>query len=381
MRDVAVAAYTISAISALWLAFTPVAIDVQQDLSIGTGRFGMIVSACFLLTAVLFPLVGALADRRDLRHLQMIMLALAVAGTWASAAAPSFASFTITRLVVGASAAAFVVSLRQALRVVSPGRAGLVQGVIGMCFSVGVATAAIVMPWLSVHLGWRTSLAVFALVAVPAFWWQLRLPGGGGQPGPGGIQQTRTATSARSTVALTFANFVVFGGTLTVVSFLPLFFTLELTFTTRWAGLVTAIAVGVSGTGRVLGGWVADHLGGLGTFVACMAAAVLGAAVTHTVPHAAIAVVGAGVLLLAFNAAGGAVFALAARTLRRENLGRALGLIAAGGVAGGLLLATPYGLLVERTGSFVASNGAIVALGFAAAAGIALCVPRHRTVD
>jgi MFS transporter, NNP family, nitrate/nitrite transporter len=194
-----------------------------------------------------------------------------------------------------------------------------------------------------------------------------------------------------------FFYFITFGGFVGLASALPLYFTVHYHATGVAAGLVVAFIVACGSSFRPVGGYIADHIGGIRTLsilfgvvslcyfsVATMPegiAAPAGAAgwsLTELPPiaWAAVGLFAIGVLSLGMG--NGAVFQLLPQRFRRE-IGAMTGLVGAGGGFGGFFLAKTLALSKGMTGGFFAGFAFFGVLALLGLLGLLLVKSRWRT--
>jgi len=303
----------------------------------------------------------------------------------------------IFALMLGLGGASFAVALPQASRWYSPQYQGIVMGIAG-AGNMGVVLDTLFAPWIAETYGWRTvyGLLLIGMVAVLAFY----------------VVAVRDAPAPKTQLALAdygrlliepdslwfmFFYFITFGGFVGLASALPLYFTVHYHATGVAAGLVVAFIVACGSGFRPVGGFIADHIGGIKTLsvlfcvvsacyfgVAMMPegpAAPAGAAgwsLTQLPPVAWTAVGLFAVGVLSLGMGNGAVFQLLPQRFRNE-IGAMTGLVGAAGGFGGFFLAKTLAYSKGMTGGFFAGFSFFGLLALLGLLGLLFVKSRWRT--
>ncbi len=314
------------------------------------------VFAATILSAVLQPYFGWLADRRATPWLTMTGLILAASGVALAVLAPTFELALAAVAVAGIGVAAFHPEATRAVNMFSGDRKGTGMSFFTIGGNIGFALAPIIVVPLANPQS-RGVLAALCLLALPCAWILSRamdaLPRERGHA-------TRTAAQTASLPHDAWGAFALLGiaigfRSMMVVAmntFLPTYWSRNLHVTLRSGALALSMLLTIGLIGVFVGGKLADTYGAkrviLGSFVAVGPAFwLLGAA--HSVLQAWIALP---LLAFALFAPGGVMVVLGQAYLPR-HLGTASGVtvglaVTFGGLAAPMLgrVADVYGLHV-----------------------------------
>ena len=269
---------------------------IGRDLHLGPETKGVLLSAFFWSYAAMQIPIGWCADHFNLRWLYAGAFALWSLAQGLTGFAGSLAVLIIFRIVLGVGESIYfpggskVVSL-----LFAPTDRGLPSGLFDFGTRTGLVLEGLLIPWLLVHYGWRTT---FMLVGFSALLWlgpwlavsPARL--GGGEPlrpsGPSGpadsSDQTRPAadrsapsqprvawhelivpasvaamfTRNLAGICLGFFSFDYYWYVL--VTWLPDYLVNVRHLTILKAGIYTALPFFVFGVTEPIGGWIADRL-------------------------------------------------------------------------------------------------------------------------
>jgi MFS transporter, NNP family, nitrate/nitrite transporter len=303
---------------------------------------------------------------------------------------------SIFGLSLGLAGAAFAVALPQASRWYPPQYQGIVMGIAG-AGNMGVVLDTLFAPSMAENYGWRSVYGLLmALMALTLVFY---------------IFAAKDAPVARAKIGLAdygrmlleadsrwfmFFYFITFGGFVGLASALPLYFTVHYHANGVAAGLVVALIVALGSGFRPVGGYIADHIGGVrtlsilfGVVSLCyfgVAAMPEGPAPTGTaqwtltqlpaIAWAAVGVFSIGTLGLGMG--NGAVFQLLPQRFRNE-VGAMTGLVGAAGGLGGFFLAKTLAFSKGMTGGFFAGFSFFGLLALLGLVGLLLVKSRWRT--
>jgi predicted MFS family arabinose efflux permease len=300
--------------------------------------------------------LGRLADRYGGRTALMAVFVLSAAAMLGMAVAPSYVILAAVAALAGlALGSANSATNRFVVDTVPPGRRGTVTGIKQAGESLMIVVAGATLPPAALAIGWRSALAVSAIVPCVAIALALAIiPVRAHRP-----KATASGLASRSLGGdvLWLASFTLFTGLAggSVATYLPLYAQESLRMSTSTAGLVVAVTGIVATIGRVLWGHFARNSTDLRSRLRTIALMALGATVllwSASRVHPDLVWLGAaawGVSLLSAGAVGMvAVMAYAGD----ENTGRASGVVLTGfGI--GLTVGPPiFGWSVDTTGSY-----------------------------
>jgi predicted MFS family arabinose efflux permease len=236
--------------------------QVASDLRVSPGMAGQMVTLFALAFALGAPVLGVALDRYPRRRVLLGGLAAFVAANILAAVAPSFAMLAVARVGAGLAAAAVsTTSFAAAAQGAPEGHQGRYLSVVTTGLTVALFTGVPVGAWLGSVQDWRSTFwliaAVGALAAAIIATFLPRLAGA-----PRSTMGQRLAPLRRVAVMrLVVAVFLCGAGGLMFYSYLaPL--------VDRVSGSTEALPallllVGIIGlASALLGGWLADHLGG-----------------------------------------------------------------------------------------------------------------------
>ena len=223
------------------------------------------VFAATILSAVLQPLFGWLADRRATPWLTMVGLILAASGVAAAVMAPSFDVALAAVAVAGIGVAAFHPEATRAVNMFSGDRKGTGMSFFTIGGNIGFALAPIIVVPLA-NPGSRGVLAALCLLALPCAWILSRamdaLPRERGHA-------VRHATTLASLPHDAWGGFALLGivigmRSMMVVAmntFLPTYWSRNLHVTLQSGALALSMLLTIGLAGVFVGGRLADRYG------------------------------------------------------------------------------------------------------------------------
>jgi predicted MFS family arabinose efflux permease len=151
---------------------------IATDLGVSTGLAGQLVTAYALAFALGAPLLASALGRMCRRRVLLLGLALFTAGSALGAVAPSFGWLVASRVLAGVGAALFTPNATVVAATLVPAeqRGRAIATVFGG-FTIASVFGVPLGTWLGLHLGWRPTLALSALLGVLAWVlvaWQVR---------------------------------------------------------------------------------------------------------------------------------------------------------------------------------------------------------------
>jgi MFS family permease len=188
----------------------------SAEMGLAAGQLGLLAGAYFLGFAVMQLPLGSALDRWGPRRVSMALLAVAVAGCLAFAAARSLAHLMLARLLIGMGfAACLMAPLTGYRRWLSASAQLRANSWMLMMGSLGMLASTLPVQWLLPTLGWRglfLGVAGFLLLALLLIGWRVpvdavappaELSDGGGY---------RRVFTDPAFVRMAPAGFVVYGG-------------------------------------------------------------------------------------------------------------------------------------------------------------------------
>jgi NNP family nitrate/nitrite transporter-like MFS transporter len=361
----------------VWVLVGALANSIAPDprFQLDNAQRGLMVGIPILGGAILRVVLGIMTDRLGARTTALIglvttLVPLCLGWLWAE----NYMQMLIVGLMLGIAGASFAAALPLASRWYPPQYQGLAMGIAGAGNS-GTAIATFFGPRLAAVVGWE---GVFALALIPIaitlalfFFLAKDSPN---QPPPKPLREYGAVLRHADTWWFCLFYSVTFGGFVGLASFLNSFFKIQYDLDPVTAGTFTTLCVIAGSFLRPVGGFLADHFGGIRMLTMLyvgVGAALLGQAL---MPPFLIAVA---LLFLAMGLLGmgnGAVFQLVPQRFPKE-IGVITGVVGAAGGLGGFFLPTILGTLKEWTDTF-AGGFALFALGSLLSAGVLLMVSR-----
>ncbi len=304
------------------MVIPPLLPALRSAFDLGYVQAGVLSWSFYILSGLLQPAAGQLADTRGLRRRVIVAGFLVFAlGFVAMALVPSYALLLAASLLCGVGGTTFHPQSTNFLTQAFPANKGRAMGIHGWGGSIGNFLAPLVVTLLVSRLGWREALlwlAVPALVTAPLLRGLLDEP-----PPVRASGAARSITRELVLVSLVFSLVsMVLRGFLT---FLPTFL-VERGSTLAQAGVTTSLMLFVGLVAQPLGGQVYDRIGGRAIFFACSVGAGLGL-VLSTLADGTVLVLGAAVVAFSVYALFPVALALASEIARGEHVGVSVGFV------------------------------------------------------
>ncbi|MFV1985386.1 MAG: nitrate/nitrite transporter [Thiohalomonadales bacterium] len=359
----------------VWVLLGPLAIYIGQDTGLSVSQQYLLVAIPLLGGALLRIPVGMLVDHFGPLKIgvlsQIIIIAVLLTGymgdlhnVW------SLYGLAATLGVAGTSMA---VAIPLTSRWYPDEYQGLALGIAGAASS-GTVLAALFAPGLAELYGWQN---VMGLAIIPVFI-SLLIFLVFAKNSPEQADNRSLVSYAKSltdTDVWWFMLFyaMAFGGLIALASILVLFFHQQYQLTPVTAGYFTAAAVLAGSVLRPVGGWLADHWGGIRSMQILFSVVTVSLLLVGLSPSSSlISMFLLMVAMASLGMASGAVFQLVPLRFRRQ-VGATTGMVGAAGGLGGFFLALIIGQSKVLSGEFQ--------LGFFIFAGLAgLCLLGIRQV-
>jgi NNP family nitrate/nitrite transporter-like MFS transporter len=350
----------------VWVLLGALANSIAADFHLAPAQKGFLTAIAVLGGACLRIPVGLMADRIGARRTAIIGLCvtfvpLLLGWLWVD----SYATMLPVGLLLGVAGASFAAALPLASRWYPPQYQGLAMGIAGAGNS-GTVLAAFFAPRIAQAWGWH---AVFGLAVLPIFLTLLVVillaKDSPTQPAPQPLSAYAAVFRLRDTWWFCFFYAITFGGFVGLASFLNTYFHDQYGLTAAQAGSYAAVCVFSGSLLRPVGGFLADHFGGLRVLTLLYVGAglmLLGLSTTPSLNTATMLMfVGMGML----GTANGSVFQLVPQRFAKQ-IGIITGVVGAAGGFGGFVLPTLLGAAKQYTGSFATG---LLGFGFVAFAG------------
>jgi len=259
--------------SVFWLALAAFAIGTEAfviagllpviavDLDISLAATGQLVTAYALTYAVGSPVLAVAFNNLDRRRVLALALCCFIAGNLIAVAATTFAMLLASRMLMALGAGLCMpTALGVAVAIATPERRGRAIALVTSGMTVATVLGVPLGTWVGVHLGWRATFVMVAVLGAVALAGLLfGLPHG--LPRNTATLAQRMAVARHGTVlhALAVTMFWAMGG-FTVLTYLavPL---QSLSFSPSEVGFALLVFGCASAIGNMLGGTLADRLG------------------------------------------------------------------------------------------------------------------------
>ncbi len=243
---------------------------ISKELHLGPEAKGVLLSAFFWSYALLQIPMGVLADRVNLRWLYAAAFTLWSLSQGLMGFATGLGMLIAFRMLLGVGEAIY---LPGGSKIVSllfrPAERGLPCGLFDAGTRTGLVIEGVLVPWMLIHYGWRTSFSIIGFAAllwlIPWFLMTPRDLHGQADRDPtavrGGFNAAfRALITNRNLlgVCLTFFCFDYYWYFL--VNWLPDYLVTGRGLTILSAGLYAALPYFVFGASEPIGGWLADAL-------------------------------------------------------------------------------------------------------------------------
>lgn len=243
---------------------------ISRDLQLGPEAKGVLLSAFFWSYALMQIPMGILADRVNLRWLYAGAFTLWSVAQGLIGFADGLAAMIGLRVLLGVGEAIYLPGGSKIVSILfRPAERGLPTGLFDAGTRTGLVIEGVLVPWMLLHYGWRTSFALVGFAAL--IWllpWFLFTPVGLRSARP--TQTTATGQGFRRGVLALVTNRNLLGVCLAffcfdyywyfLVNWLPDYLVTSRGLTILKAGLYAALPYFVFGACQPIGGWIADRL-------------------------------------------------------------------------------------------------------------------------
>lgn len=250
---------------AIWVLNGAMGPFIGEAYALTPAQKGFMISVPILAGALMrFPL-GVLAQYIGRKNAAMVEMVLVIAALgFGYGFVDSYDSVLAMGVLLGIAGASFGVALSLGSGWYPPKYKGLAMGIAGAGNS-GTVLAVLFAPPLAQAFGWQTVYGLAALtmlLPLAVMWFVAKEP-------PDREQQTLREHTAclfeKDGWAFSLLYIVTFGGFIGLATFLPTYFYDQFGVTKVQAGQLTMLATLMGSAVRVLGGFIADRLGGIHT--------------------------------------------------------------------------------------------------------------------
>jgi MFS family permease len=244
---------------------------ISKELQLGPEAKGVLLSAFFWSYALLQIPMGVLADRVNLRWLYAAAFTLWSISQGLMGLATGLGTLIVFRMLLGVGEAIYLPGGSKVVSLLfAPAERGLPCGLFDAGTRTGLVVEGVLVPWMLIHYGWRTSFTLIGFAAL--LWlipWFLTTPislhgkaaaGSAPAAGPGFRAAFAALVTNRNLlgICLTFFCFDYYWYFL--VNWLPDYLVTGRGLTILHAGLYAALPYFVFGASEPIGGWLADRL-------------------------------------------------------------------------------------------------------------------------
>jgi MFS family permease len=243
---------------------------ISTELHLGPEAKGVLLSAFFWSYALLQIPMGVLADRVNLRWLYAAAFTLWSVSQGLMGLATGLGTLIAFRVLLGVGEAIY---LPGGSKIVSllfrPSERGLPCGLFDAGTRTGLVIEGVLVPWMLVHYGWRTTFTVVGFAAL--LWlvpWFMTAPKGlhgkaAADPtmaGAGFLRTSAALLTNRNLLGICLGFFCFDYYWYFLVSWLPDYLVTVRGLTMMKAGIYAALPYFVFGASEPIGGWIADRL-------------------------------------------------------------------------------------------------------------------------
>lgn len=370
-------------------------ITLQQEFHWNEVDYSNLVFAFQAAYAVGMLAVGRLMDRVGVRLGYAVAAVFWSLASMAHAVCFSFTGFIVARSALGlGESGAFPASIKAVTEWFPQKERALATGIFNAGTNVGAILTPLMIPWITIHFGWRTA---FLVTGALGFLWlalwlavyrkpeeHIRCSASelayirDGKEEPNGKVRWLRLLAYRQTWAFVIAKFLTDPIWWFYLFWVPGFLQREHALTLSQVGLPVVLIYVISDCGSVAGGWLPSRLMLKGFSVnaarktALLICAVLVVPIVYTYRAAGLwtAVVLIGLAAAAHQGFSANLFTLASDLFPRRAVASVVGLGGMAGAAGGMLIAKIVGHVLEWTGSYfipflIAGGAYLLALGLA----------------
>ncbi|MDE2367720.1 MAG: NarK/NasA family nitrate transporter [Burkholderiales bacterium] len=250
---------------AIWVLNGAMGPFISESYGLNAAQKGFMISVPIIAGALMrFPL-GLLSQYIGRKNAALVEMALIVAAlAFGFYFVHSYDSVLAMGVLLGIAGGSFGVALSLGSGWFPPKYKGLAMGIAGAGNS-GTVLAVLFAPPLAQHYGWQT---VYGLAALTMLLPMVVMAIAAREP-PDREQQTLrehlSCLFEKDGWAFSLIYVITFGGFIGLASFLPTYFHDQFAVTKIQAGQLTMLATLMGSAVRVVGGYVADRIGGINT--------------------------------------------------------------------------------------------------------------------
>jgi NNP family nitrate/nitrite transporter-like MFS transporter len=348
---------------AVWVLNGAIAPFITEHFRLTPSETGLMVSIPIIAGALMRLPLGVLAQYIGRKNAAIVEMALIiVAMAYGYFVVTTYREILAMGVLLGIAGASFGVALSLGSGWFPPRYKGIAMGLAGAGNS-GTVLAVLFAPPVAAAYGWNTVYGLAGMVMfVPLFVMIFFASEPPDRDEAGSIADQVRCLRERDGWAFNLIYVITFGGFIGLSNFLPTFFFEQFGVTKVQAGQLTMLAALMGSGVRILGGYLADRLGGILVLSTILLIAVAGFLLTSAGPNLMLTTIVFMVCFAALGAGNGALFQLV--PLRWPATTAVAGsMIGEVGALGGSIVPLAMGLSKQYTGSF--SAGFLFFAGFA----------------
>lgn len=329
--------------------------SIGDDLGLGHGQLGLVISVFFLAYALAQLPGGLLADRFGAVRVAVAGLVAWSVFTGLTAVAFSLGSLLVIRILFGLAQGVFPSAAMKLLTERStPEERMTANGWVNSSNAVGVVLAMIIAAALIPVLGWRgmfIAISVLGLAVTVTFARKMPAPMYPANPTPRGAgakMLLRSPTMWLFSMAFFGYDFIVWGAN----AWAPSYLQEQLDVSASMSALLLLPAGLTAAATIVITGRYSDRIGGrpLPLIVPGMAIAAVAVIALPHLPGVAGFVIGATIAVAAASTAYIGAFSIPLKALDPAVSGLGAGMILMGGMAAGVIAPTLFGAIIDGPG-------------------------------
>ena len=359
---------------AIWVLNGAMAPFLSESFHLTPSQTGFMISLPILAGALMrFPLgvISQYIGRKNAALIEMSVIMIAMAFGYFFV--DSFDSALAMGVLLGIAGASFGVALSLGSGWFPPEHKGLAMGIAGAGNS-GTAVATLVAPVVAKYYGYHVAYAGAGFCMLIPFCVMLFFAKEPPDNEHQSVLEHLRCLWSGDGWMFNLVYIITFGGFIGLATFMPTFFYNSFAMTKVQAGIYATIATFMGSATRVLGGYLADKIGGIVTLAVVFLGAIAMFLSLTTTPSLTITVILLMACFACLGAGNGALFQLV--PLRWPYSTAVVGsMVGEIGALGGSILPNVMGLSKQHTGSF-ATGFVIYACLAATVLGILMVVQR-----
>lgn len=336
---------------AIWVLNGAMGPFITETFQLTPAQTGFMISIPIMAGALMrFPM-GILAQYIGRKNAAIVEMSLIfVAMLYGYAMVDTFKEVIAMGVLLGIAGASFGVALSLGSGSFPKKYKGLAMGIAGAGNS-GTVLATLFAPPLAMRFGWQAVYGIAALTMLLPLTVMILFAREPDDREQQSLKQHMNCLFEKDGWTFNLVYIITFGGFIGLANFLPTFFYTQFGVTKVEAGQLTTLAALMGSGIRVVGGYMADRLGGLVTLSVVFFVVIGSLLATGTQPSLTVTTVLFMICFAALGAGNGALFQLV--PLRwPSNTAVAGSMIGEVGALGGALLPNLMGLSKQYSGSY-----------------------------